>query len=149
MKHLKFLFSLFVLILLVSCNKDKKKEEQYTLSKTEKERILSIVEEALRAEMYLKTGKPLSDINVKVEKVSLEEIEGKHYLVSNYKDYVTNSLLRKNVETMEYDYAGISCTSTKCSSSKGCIPKNEEECTPCGHGVGDCSKTVTKSFPED
>lgn len=141
MRHLGLLFSLFVLSLLLSCNKEKK-EEQYTLSDSEKEKIESIVENTLRTELFSHTGRPASD--VKIENSFLENIEGKPYLVSMYGEYRTNSLLEKDSKRMEYVYGGISCTSKDCATNKGCVPNDDKRsCTACMKGLGDCTKTVT------
>ncbi|RRC96894.1 hypothetical protein EII28_11860 [Fusobacterium nucleatum] len=141
MRHLGLLFSLFVLSLLLSCNKDKK-EEQYTLSDSEKEKIESIVENTLRTELFSHTGRPASD--VKIENSFLQNIDGKPYLVSMYGEYRTNSLLEENSKTMEYVYGGISCTSKRCATTRGCVPSDDKlSCTECMSGLGDCTKTVT------
>lgn len=138
----KLLFSLFISFLLISCNKEDKKEERYTLSDSEKEKIESIVENTLRTELFSHVSRPASEI--KVENSFFKEIEGKPYLVSIYDDYRTNSLLEKDSQRMEYVYAGISCTSKICSTSDGCVPKDDKKCTSCMGGAGDCVKTVTK-----
>lgn len=139
MKYFKLLSLLFI-ALLMSCNKDIKREG-YTLSDSEKEKIESIVENSLKAEFYSQVGKPSSEI--KIEKSFLKEMKGKTYLVSIHKEYRTNSLLKEDVETMRYIYAGISCTSKGCSNTDGCVPKTETKCSDCG--FGDCTKTITKN----
>lgn len=138
MTYLRFL-PLLVVFLLISCDRDNKKDG-YELSDSERERIESIVENSLKAEFYLQARRPSSEI--KIEKSFLKEIEGKTYLVSIYKEYRTNSLLKEDEETMRYIYEGISCTSKACSNSDGCVPISETRCSDCG--FGDCTKTVTK-----
>lgn len=137
------LLSLFILLFIASCDNGNKKIETFTLSDSEKDKIVGVVEQAIRTRLHSEAGRPVTEVNVKVENTHLKEIDGKSYLVSVYKDYVTHSLLDKNYETYQYMYAGISCTSSKCSSSDGCIPESGEKCTPCGYGAGDCSKTVS------
>lgn len=143
MEYLRLL-SLLVVFSLISCDKYNKKDG-YKLSDSERERIESIVENSLEADFYLRAGRPSSEF--KIEKSFLKEIEGKTYLVSIHKEYRTNSLLKENEETMQYVYAGISCTSKGCSNTDGCIPKTETKCSDCGSG--DCTKTVTKIDSSD
>ena len=138
MKHLKTLLPLLILSFLISCGKHHKKEDSFTLTDTEKSKIERIVENHLKGELFSKTGK---HVPVKVENSIVKEIDGNMYIVSTYGEYTSTSLLDKNTSTMEYEYAGITCTSSGCSANNGCIPKSKTSCTPCT--LGDCSKSVT------
>lgn len=131
------LIFLLVWVFLASCTSQK----QYTLSDSEKEKIVHIVENSLKQEIYLDTERVAHE--VKILESFLKKIDDKAYLVSLHGEYITHSLLKENSQTKEYVYAGISCTSKQCASSSGCVPKNETECTPCGYGAGDCTKIVS------
>lgn len=138
MKHLKTLLPLLILSFLISCGKHHKKEDSFTLTDTEKSKIERIVENHLKGELFSKTGK---HVPVRVENSIVKEIDGNMYIVSTYGEYTSTSLLDKNMSTMEYEYAGITCTSSGCSANNGCIPESKASCTPCT--LGDCSKSVT------
>ncbi|EKB59371.1 hypothetical protein [Bergeyella zoohelcum] len=138
MKHLKTLLPLLILSFLISCGKHHKKEDSFTLTDTEKSKIERIVENHLKGELFSKTGK---HVPVRVENSIVKEIDGNMYIVSTYGEYTSTSLLDKNTSTMEYEYAGITCTSSGCSANNECIPKSKASCTPCT--LGDCSKSVT------
>lgn len=138
MKHLKTLLPLLILSFLISCGRDHKKEDSFTLTDTEKSKIERIVENHLKRELFSKTGK---HVPVNVENSIVKEIDGNMYIVSTYGEYTSTSLLDKNTSTMEYEYAGITCTSSGCSANNGCIPESKASCTPCT--LGDCSKSVT------
>lgn len=138
MKHLKTLLPLLILSFLISCGKHHKKEDSFTLTDTEKSKIERIVENHLKGELFSKTGK---HVPVRVENSIVKEIDGNMYIVSTYGEYTSTSLLDKNMSTMEYEYAGITCTSSGCSANNECIPKSKASCTPCT--LGDCSKSVT------
>lgn len=138
MKHLKTLLPLLILSFLISCGKHHKKEDSFTLTDTEKSKIERIVENHLKGELFSKTGK---HVPVRVENSIVKEIDGNMYIVSTYGEYTSTSLLDKNTSTMEYEYAGITCTSSGCSANNGCIPESKASCTPCT--LGDCSKSVT------
>lgn len=138
MKHLKTLLPLLILSFLISCGKHHKKEDSFTLTDTEKSKIERIVENHLKGELFSKTGK---HVPVRVENSIVKEIDGNMYIVSTYGEYTSISLLDKNMSTMEYEYAGITCTSSGCSANNGCIPESKASCTPCA--LADCSKSVT------
>lgn len=142
MKHLKTLLPLLILSFLISCGKHHKKEDSFTLTDTEKSKIERIVENHLKGELFSKTGK---HVPVNVENSIVKEIDGNMYIVSTYGEYTSTSLLDKNMSTMEYEYAGITCTSSGCSTNNGCIPKSKASCTPCA--LADCSKSVTGFEP--
>ena len=138
MKYLKNLLPLFVLSFLISCGSHYNKKDSFTLTDTEKSKIERIVENHLKGELFSKTGKHLP---VKIANSIVKEIDGNIYIVSTYGEYTSTSLLEKNTRTMEYEYAGITCTSSGCSANNGCIPKSKTSCMPCA--LADCSKSVT------
>lgn len=136
---------------VVSCSDSDKgdiKADGYTLNESEKNKIVSVVENTLSvmiSEEASSVGGAVEalPLPVKVEKSYIKEIDGEAILVSVYKDYRANSLLKKVSSTKSYHYDGISCVSKKCSDSDGCIPDGKTRCTPCRYGAGDCTKTVT------
>ncbi len=80
-------------------------------------------------------------VPITYQRHELLQIEGEIYLRSHSKEYITTSLLEKDLNN-GLRFVGISCSSRHCSSTTGCVPDpSGKSCSDCHEG--DCTKTVT------
>ncbi|WP_046757445.1 hypothetical protein [Kordia jejudonensis] len=127
-------------LLLISCASDDLTIEEMSLSKAEQDAIVKLVTTNLSI---------TEKTQVTINEVKLVKINESYYLRSYHGDKITTTLLRvENRTTLKY--AGISCTTTYCSTDTGCIPdKDGKKCTKCGAFSSDCTKTVTSDIVAD
>jgi hypothetical protein len=132
-------FILFVVILFTcSCSSDNELIlENYTLEKSELESIETLLESTLSTQF---------EKSIIILESNLKKIDEVYYLVSSSGDYRTTTLLEKNEKNRILQSAGVSCTSSICSSSSSeCVPKSDgKSCTKCGIQPSNCTKTVTR-----
>lgn len=86
----------------------------------------------------------LEKIDAQLTEINFIIIDGEFYLRAKGASYKSTLVL--NIDDDGNATAGISCTSSTCStSSTGCVPKKDKlGCTDClWRGAGDCKKTVT------
>ena len=73
--------------------------------------------------------------------IEVKEINKNYYLVATGKVYKSSIILVQIAKTNSYEGAGISCTTSDCASSDGCVPDDTKtKCSPC---VLNCTKTTT------
>ncbi|MCH2195424.1 hypothetical protein [Kordia sp.] len=118
---------------MTACSSDDFTIEEMTLSKSEQDAIVKIVQTNVSI---------AKNAQITIDSVKLKKIDDTHYLSSYHGDEITTTSLK--VENgVDLKYAGISCTSKSCYTSDGCIPhKDEKKCTKCTWSA-DCTKTVT------
>ncbi len=83
--------------------------------------------------------------NFKIKFTSSEvlKINNDYYLRAYSGDYISTTLLVLS-NNGNLVYGKISCTSSACSNTDGCIPSpGGKSCTSCVGPFGDCVKTVT------
>lgn len=88
------------------------------------------------------------NINADFDNVFLFAANDSYYMRATGGGLTSTTLLRVAEEDLDGDgdlvTIGITCTSKACASSSGCVPtKNKKQCTECGGGAGDCTKTVS------
>ena len=83
------------------------------------------------------------EFNIKFESSEVIKIDEVYYLRAVSGEYISTTLLEKDSKGILFS-RGISCTSSVCANSDGCIPTTSgKSCTRCGGGIGDCTKTVS------
>lgn len=86
-----------------------------------------------------------SKIDAQLKTIEIILIEDSYYLRGKGL-YTSTILLNKDSKDI-LRAEGISCTSSGCSTNKGCIPtKSKTSCTDC---FGDCTKTVSSNALTD
>lgn len=77
---------------------------------------------------------------IKFESHELVRIDKEIYLRSYDGEFVTTSLLKKDGDN-NLRFGDVSCRSSHCASTSGCIPSSDKKsCTECPNG--DCTKSV-------
>ena len=119
-------------ILCIACTDSTDDNDQVTIDNIANfEASIQLLEISLSA---------VEEVPMKYQEHQLLKIEGEMYLRSRSGNYVTTSLLKKDTN-QNFKLVGISCTTSDCSSTDGCIPNSDgKSCTKCKYK---CTKTVT------
>lgn len=134
---MKTFLILFASIFIVSCSThdDFVNETDAILHSVDAKEILKNLERDLNA------SRP--EFNIKFESSEVIKIDEVYYLRAVSGEYISTTLLEKDSKGMLFS-RGISCTSSVCANTDGCIPTTSgKSCTSCGGGIGDCTKTVS------
>ncbi len=140
-KNVSLLKLVFILTFMVSCSQQQKMAD-YSLSKKEKQKIIRILERIPFNEQNEEI-KNRGSLWLKVKSSELQQIKGTYYLISKYhnSERVSRTLLTTEKDKKSLLYGGITCTTTACSESDGCLPiKNSLKCKPC---AVNCTRTVS------
>ena len=129
------LFMLSVVLFCLSCSSDSEIEQDLQLNDIANfETIINTLER----DISLNTGE-----SIIFESHELLELESNMYLRSKSGDKITTTLLEVTSDGLQT--RGISCTTSGCSGTNGCIPREDgKSCTSCL--FGDCKKTTTQGI---